>query len=390
MGSDWTTLGEYIKVQGGFAYKSQDFLESSPNKVLKIKNVRFGAVDYSETAYISDDLALETSSWSTREGDILISMTGSGPNAPQSLVGRVARVWKDEPKAWINQRVGRVLFKEQNNIHPDFVYYLLTQQSSQEFLVSNSSGSANQANISAKTIERVPCPRIGYQASKKVSEILTSLDETIILNKKINQTLEQMAQAMFKSWFVDFDPIFDNLLEKHNNNLEKASAYLTAKGALDLIPKLQKRHTIQQTSNYKPLPDHIKKEFPNDFQHHEDMGWIPDEWQDKKVRDLLELKYGKGLKKSERIEGHYPVYGSGGINGYHNSYLVEGPGVIVGRKGTVGTVFWESKSFFPIDTTFYVVPRKNIPLQFCYYLLKGLGLDTMNTDAAVQIGRAHV
>lgn len=113
------------------------------------------------------------------------------------------------------------------------------------------------------------------------------------------------------------------------------------------------------------------------------MGWIPDEWQDKKVRDLLELKYGKGLKKSERIEGHYPVYGSGGINGYHNSYLVEGPGVIVGRKGTVGTVFWESKSFFPIDTTFYVVPRKNIPLQFCYYLLKGLGLDTMNTDAAV-------
>lgn len=133
MGFEMGTLGDYIKVQGGFAYKSKDFQDSGANKVLKIKNVRFGHVDYGDTAYISDTLAKETQAWSTNEGDILISMTGSGPNAPQSLVGRVARVWENEDKAWINQRVGRIVLRKENTINPDFVYYLLSQKSSQDF-----------------------------------------------------------------------------------------------------------------------------------------------------------------------------------------------------------------------------------------------------------------
>jgi restriction endonuclease S subunit len=207
MSFDWTTLGEYARVQGGYAYKSNDFTEAGVCPVLKIKNVRVGTVDYSETSFISEKIANDTFEWRTKEGDILISMTGSGPNAPQSLVGRVARIWGDEPEAWINQRVGRLVLNQEDLIHPDFLFYILSSQRSQDFLVSNSSGSANQANISGKTIESLPCPKIDYDRSANIAKTLRNFDQKIILNRQINQTLESMAQAIFQSWFVDFDPV---------------------------------------------------------------------------------------------------------------------------------------------------------------------------------------
>lgn len=207
MGFKWTTLGKFIKVQGGYAYRSKDFISSGNNRVLKIKNIRFGSVDYDDTVFIRDELASATCQYKTKPEDVLISMTGSGPNAPNSLVGRVARIWEDEPEAWINQRVGRLELIEEKSISLDFVYYLLTEKKAQDFLVSNSSGSANQANISGKTIESLPCPNVSFSESKNISQILLSFDNKIQLNNQINQTLEAMAQAIFKSWFVDFDPV---------------------------------------------------------------------------------------------------------------------------------------------------------------------------------------
>ena len=73
--------------------------------------------------------------------------------------------------------------------------------------------------------------------------------------------------------------------------------------------------------------------------------------------------------------------GSGGITGSHNEPLVIGPSVIVGRKGTVGSLYWEDFPFFPIDTVFYVKPK--VPLTYCFYQLNILGLEGMNTDGAV-------
>jgi type I restriction enzyme S subunit len=114
-----------------------------------------------------------------------------------------------------------------------------------------------------------------------------------------------------------------------------------------------------------------------------ELGEIPEGWGVQKIDDVIELAYGKALKKTDRIEGEYPVYGSGGVTGTHQDYLVKAPGVIVGRKGTVGSLYWEDKSFFPIDTVFYVKCKKGMTLFFAYYLLQVLGLNEMNTDAAV-------
>ena len=106
--------------------------------------------------------------------------------------------------------------------------------------------------------------------------------------------------------------------------------------------------------------------------------------QTESVGNLLELKYGKALPAADRMEGSVPVYGSGGIAGNHDKGLVEGPGIVIGRKGTVGAVYWSEKSFFPIDTTFYVeLRRKDVSMEFAFYMLKSLGLEGMNSDSAV-------
>lgn len=200
-----TTLAEYATIQGGYAYKSTDFLKTGKFKVLKIKNIRFGYIDYSETDFISNQLSKKTEEWKTKPKDILISMTGSGPNAPASLVGRVARVGENEPISFINQRIGRVVVNEK--VDSDYIYYLLSQKSSQEYFVNNSTGSANQVNINGNTILSLEVPCISFEESKKIAQILNAFDEKIHLNTQINQTLEQIAQALFKSWFVDFEPV---------------------------------------------------------------------------------------------------------------------------------------------------------------------------------------
>lgn len=107
------------------------------------------------------------------------------------------------------------------------------------------------------------------------------------------------------------------------------------------------------------------------------------EWKPTKLGDEIELIYGKSLPKTKRIEGDYPVYGSGGITGTHNQFLVRGPGIIVGRKGTVGSVYYEQKDYFPIDTTYYIIPSDKYDLKFMYYFLKTQSLEKMNSHSAV-------
>src|SRR5690606_4852223 len=100
--------------------------------------------------------------------------------------------------------------------------------------------------------------------------------------------------------------------------------------------------------------------------------------------DLIDLKYGKSLPRAKRRPGRVPVYGSGGVSGSHDDAVVTGPGVIVGRKGTVGSVYWSEVDFFPIDTTYYVSLRKPwLSMEYVYFTIRRLDLRSMNFDSAV-------
>jgi len=107
-------------------------------------------------------------------------------------------------------------------------------------------------------------------------------------------------------------------------------------------------------------------------------------WKKGKLGDLIELCYGKGLKEERRMPGRYPVLGSSGVVGYHNEFLVEGPGIVIGRKGTLGVVNYVAENFFPIDTTYFIKSKTNAgKLFFEYFLLKEFSFEEMNSDSAV-------
>ncbi|MFK8987232.1 restriction endonuclease subunit S [Acinetobacter seifertii] len=109
-----------------------------------------------------------------------------------------------------------------------------------------------------------------------------------------------------------------------------------------------------------------------------------EDWEIGTLEDLIDLKYGKALKQENRSGSGYPVVASSGVVGFHNKYLVEGPGIVIGRKGTLGKVYFLEDSFFPIDTSYFIktkIPESN--LIFEYYLLKTLDFANMNSDSAV-------
>ena len=105
--------------------------------------------------------------------------------------------------------------------------------------------------------------------------------------------------------------------------------------------------------------------------------------QSQPLGSILNLEYGRSLPAPRRVSGSVQVLGSGGLTGHHNETWLPPNGVVVGRKGTVGAVYWVTGSYYPIDTTFYVVPKPGIPLIYCYHALRTIDLASANSDSAV-------
>ena len=106
-------------------------------------------------------------------------------------------------------------------------------------------------------------------------------------------------------------------------------------------------------------------------------------WRLIKLGELCELNYGKALVAKARNFGNVPVYSSAGVIGVHNVPICETEGIIIGRKGSVGTVYYSPVPFFCIDTAFYIKPSEKYDLRFLYYLLTTLNLNKLNSDSAV-------
>ncbi len=103
---------------------------------------------------------------------------------------------------------------------------------------------------------------------KAIAHILGTLDDKIELNRQMNETLEAMAQALFKSWFVDFDPVMDKALAQGNEIPEELQA------------KAERRKAVKASGAYKALPQDVMDLFPSSFVYNEDLGkWIPEGWE---------------------------------------------------------------------------------------------------------------
>ncbi|MEV0623563.1 restriction endonuclease subunit S [Nonomuraea sp. NPDC050404] len=105
----------------------------------------------------------------------------------------------------------------------------------------------------------------------------------------------------------------------------------------------------------------------------------------RRIGEIVTLKYGKALTANDRTPGDVPIYGGNGVSGSHNIALVDGPGIVIGRKGAnAGSISWSQCDFWPIDTAFYVVPKtEDLPLEFLFFLLERVDFRGVVGDSAI-------
>lgn len=228
--SEWKEykLGEIADIQNGYAFKSSEFSEKGI-PIIKIKNIVPPTIVLDEVQFYNNEITQKLTKFLVKKKDFLISMTGSTVNQMASAVGKMARYQHKFPSL-INQRVAKI-FSTSNVVTDDYLFYYLNRYEVQYDLALSASGSANQANISPEQLKsyKVTIPDLPTQTA--IAEILSSLDDKIELNNKINQELETLAQTLFKQWFIDFE--FPN----ENGEPYKSSGGEMVDSELGEIPK---------------------------------------------------------------------------------------------------------------------------------------------------------
>ena len=106
-------------------------------------------------------------------------------------------------------------------------------------------------------------------------------------------------------------------------------------------------------------------------------------WKNVELGEVVTLKRGYDLPQQKRVAGTIPIFSSSGINGYHNTAMVKGPGVVTGRYGTIGQVFFADQDFWPLNTTLYVEDFHGNDPAFIYYFLKTLDWNSFTSASAV-------
>lgn len=196
-------LGKYCKIISGYAFKSNDLSEGTEIPVIKIGNISNGddVITDSLTQYVSSDFLSIDEKYHIKKGDVLISLTGSHINQPNSMVGRSCRNFSDT-EFLLNQRAGKVIPNE--NADKNYLYYLLNTESFKYSICNRAYGAANQANVSPSDIENIKWNFPALPTQQKIASILSAYDDLIQNYKKQIQALQTAASELYKEWFVRF------------------------------------------------------------------------------------------------------------------------------------------------------------------------------------------
>ncbi|MDK8463383.1 restriction endonuclease subunit S [Marinobacter sp. SS13-12] len=277
MGSEWTTIGKVAQVFDG--------PHATPKKItegpyfLSISSLIGGQLDLSKSARISEE---QFEKWTRRvtpqQGDILFSY--------ETRLGDAA-LMPSGIKACLGRRMG-LLRPDTNKVDPSYLLFAYLGPEFQREIKTRTISGATVDRIALKELPFFPIRIPPLKEQKRISGVLRALDKKITLNQEINITLESMAQALFKSWFVDFDPVIDNALAAGNPIPEALQSRADARAALG--------------DRRKPLPDHIRQQFPDRFVLTDEMGWVPEGWQVTPLSEAIEINPKVTIKKGQKAK----------------------------------------------------------------------------------------
>lgn len=285
----------------------------------------------------------EQETFSVQNGDIFLTRTSEVVDE----LGMSSVAVKEYPNATFSGFLKRLRPTKSKVTYPKYMAFYLRSQLFRKTMTNNAVMTL-RASLNEAIFSYLELLLPEYDDQVKAGDLLFLMNQKIELNIRINAELEAMAKTLYDYWFVQFDFPFDFAQGKPD---AKGKPYKSSGGKMA----------------YNPI---LKRE-------------IPEGWEASKLGEVISLEYGKPLKKELRTGSGFPVVGSSGVIDFHAEFLVEGPGIVVGRKGTVGAVTFLQDNFFPIDTTYFVQPKIGIKFYYLKFLLDSLGLNKMNSDSAV-------
>jgi type I restriction enzyme S subunit len=206
MSSDWASvkLGDLVSVKHGFAFKSEYFCEEpTPYQLVTPGNFSIGGgFQFGKGKYYSGPVP---AGYVLNKGDLVVTMTDLSRGA--DTLGYAAVIPKTKGTVWLhNQRVGLVEIKPDTPVRSSYLHYLMRSREYRHLVVSSATGSTVKHTAPSRICEfQFMLPPIIEQEA--IAATLGTLDDRIALLRETNTTLEAIAQALFKSWFVDFDPV---------------------------------------------------------------------------------------------------------------------------------------------------------------------------------------
>lgn len=278
MGSDYFVKISDIAVVFDGPHATPTKIDAGPY-FLSISSLEKGMLDLSKSAHLSDE---QFDKWTKRvtpqEGDVLFSY--------ETRLGEAA-LMPAGIKACLGRRMG-LLRPNREKVIPEYLLFAYLSPGFQQEIKKRTIHGATVDRIALKEFPdfNIRIPPLNEQ--KRVVDILNSINGKLAVNRQINQTLEQMAQALFKSWFVDFDPVVDNALDagffEQNSDLPE-----------ELLRRAEQRNIVREQSDFKPLPAETRQLFPAAFEECEEPslglgGWVPKGWKVGTLGDVLSLR----------------------------------------------------------------------------------------------------
>ncbi|MBX9899954.1 MAG: restriction endonuclease subunit S [Burkholderiaceae bacterium] len=224
-----------------------------------------------------------------------------------------------------------------------FIAYLF--QTMRANVKSKAYGTA-QENINLEVLRSLEFPVPDLSTQKSIARILSTIDDRIQLLRETNTTLEAIAQALFKSWFVDFDPV----------------------------------HAKQQGREPEGMDANTAALFPDSFEESE-LGLVPMGWRVGELKDTCNITSGKRpLERSDQQlpNIHIPLFGGAGIMGFTATSLFDEPKILTGRVGTLGKVHIANPPFWASDNVLVLTPKEKHLFLYSFLWMKEVDVIALN------------
>lgn len=271
-------LGNIVKHNKGYAFKSSDYTDEGV-MVVRVTDFTLDSISDADAVYLAPDDRYDK--FILKTNDILIQTVGSWANNPNSIVGKVVRVPKQCDNAYLNQNIVRII--PNNDLDNTYLFYALKANHFSTYCVLRGQGAANQASITLDTIFRFKFKAHNFTAQKRIAGILSAYDNLIENNNKRIRLLEQMAENIYKEWFVRFR-----------------------------------------------FPGYEDMEFD---------GTLPIGWQYQPISESMDFFDSQRVPlismQRDEMEKIYPYYGAAKLMDYVDDYLFDGEYLLLGEDGTV-------------------------------------------------------